>query len=176
MSRKALFLDRDGVINEDKGFVHTPAQVEFIPGIFDLVRRANQLDYLVIVITNQSGIGRGLYSEQVFHALMDWISGRFDDVGAKLDGIYFCAEPPSKSPRRITTESCRKPNPSMLLLAKADFDIDLTASVLVGDRWSDVEAGLRAGVSNLFQLRGSELHPMAIPIEGLGQINLKADF
>lgn len=154
--------------------MHTPAEVDFLPGIFELARKAHRLHYLVIVITNQSGIGRGYYTEEAFHRLMNWMKSRFLDVGATIDAVYFCAEPPGTSSPGKKSRNCRKPNPFMLLSAQTDFQIDLSESVLVGDQWSDIEAGVRAGVGRLFQIRGRQLHPNAIPIDGLGGINLES--
>lgn len=146
--RKALFLDRDGVINVDHGYVCTPERVEFIEGIFKLCRQAKALGYLLIVITNQAGIGRGFYTEADFHQLTDWMRGVFEQEGCVIDAVYFCPTHPTQGLGHYRRESPqRKPNPGMILDAMEDFDIDLDRSLLVGDKLSDIEAGRAAGVA-----------------------------
>ncbi len=150
LRRPALFLDRDGVINVDHGYVHRPADFEFMPGIFDLVRSANELGYLVVVVTNQAGIGRGYYSEAQFLLLTDWMKERFKAEGARIDAVYFCPFHPEHGIGEYRRESeYRKPGPGMLLQAERDLDIDLRKSVLVGDKPSDMAAGQAAGVGTL---------------------------
>lgn len=147
MSRKALFLDRDGVINHDPGYVHRPDQVEFIDGIFELCRAAVARDYLIIIITNQAGIGRGFYTEAQFHSLMDWMRARFAAEGAPLTEVYFCPSHPEHGIGEYRVDSPdRKPNPGMILKAQQAFALDLAASLLIGDKSGDCEAGARAGV------------------------------
>ena len=90
MKKPALFLDRDGVINLDHGYVHTPEEFEFVDGIFEVVATANRAGYLVVVVTNQAGIGRGYYSETQFHALTDWMKASFAEHGGQIDAVYFC--------------------------------------------------------------------------------------
>ena len=147
MKRRALFLDRDGVINVDHGYVHRPDQFTFIEGIFDLCRQARDQGYLIVVVTNQAGIGRGYYSEQAFHELTAWMKQRFSDEGIAIAGVYFCphhAEHGIGEYKRACER--RKPNPGMLLDAARDHGIDLGASILIGDKESDIEAGRRAGL------------------------------
>ena len=147
MNSPALFLDRDGVINVDRGYVHQPEEVEFIYGIFELCRAARHAGYLRVVVTNQAGIGRGLYTERDFEALTDWMRQRFDAEGAPLDGVYYCPTHPTAGVGVYRIESDRrKPAPGMILQAARDLAIDLPASILVGDKESDIEAGRRAGV------------------------------
>lgn len=163
MSRLALFLDRDGVINVDHGYVHKPEDVEFVDGIFDLVATAKEAGYLVVVVTNQAGIGRGYYSEDDFHALMDWMKARFVERGGQLDAIYFCPYHPEHGIGKYRRESdCRKPAPGMLLQAAHDLDIDLASSIFVGDKPSDMAAGQAAGVGILLLL-GAEERDVIVP-------------
>lgn len=136
--RPALFLDRDGVINVDRGYVGKQEDFEFFPGIFDLCRIAKQNGYLIFVVTNQSGIGRGYYTEQDFVKLNDWMCGVFEEHGVHIDKVYYC---PS-----VEDSPDRKPSPGMILRAAEEFDIDLARSVLVGDKETDVKAGIAAGV------------------------------
>ena len=151
MGTPALFLDRDGVINVDHGYVHRIEDFEFIPGIFELCRAARALGHKLVVVTNQAGIARGLYTEGQFHALTAWMKQRFVEEGAPLDGVYFCPTHPSAGlgAYRVDTEF-RKPGPGMLLQAARELDIDLPRSTIIGDKVSDMQAGAAAGVRRLF--------------------------
>ena len=155
--RRGLFLDRDGVVNREIGYLYRPDQVVFIPGIFDLCRHAKALGYAIIITTNQSGIARQLYSETDFHSLMNWMTQEFLQQKIRVDGYYFCPHHPEHGvgPYRRECED-RKPRPGMLLRASSDHSIDLKRSVLVGDRCSDIQAGAAADVPNLILLRGTE--------------------
>jgi D-glycero-D-manno-heptose 1,7-bisphosphate phosphatase len=147
--RPALFLDRDGVINVDHAYVHRKNDFEFIEGIFDLCRHAKALGYLIIIVTNQAGIGRGYYTEQDFAALTTWMCDAFSEQKAAIDKVYFCpTHPVSAVPQYRKQSDLRKPAPGMILLAAKEFNINLGDSILVGDKLSDVEAGLAAGVGN----------------------------
>ena len=152
--RKALFLDRDGVINVNHGYVCTPERTDFIDGVFDLCRRARQHGYLLVVVTNQAGIGRGYYSEADFHAYMNWMRQVFVEQGAPLDAVYHCPHHPEAGVGEYKRDcDCRKPAPGMILAAQRDLDIDLAQSLLVGDKASDIEAGRRAGVGACIRVR-----------------------
>lgn len=147
MTRRALFLDRDGVINVDHGYVHRPDQIAFVPGIFDLCRAAHRNGMLLIVVTNQAGIGRGYYSEDQFQALCTWMHQRFETENAPLAHIYHCPYHPEHGVGDYKLDSPdRKPNPGMILKAQKDFEINLLQSLIVGDRETDMQAGLRAGI------------------------------
>ncbi len=147
MDRPALFLDRDGVINIDYGYVSTIDKFEFIPGIFNLCRQAKQRGYLICVVTNQSGIGRGYYTEKDFFQLTDWMCSRFASELAPVDKVYFCPTHPDHGIGKYKVESLfRKPAPGMILQAVQEFDIDLSRSVFVGDKQTDIQAGVWAGV------------------------------
>jgi D-glycero-D-manno-heptose 1,7-bisphosphate phosphatase len=149
ISHPALFLDRDGVINIDRAYVYKKEDVEFIDGIFDLCRHAKALGYLIFIITNQAGIGRGYYTEQDFEDLMCWMCNIFVSESAAIDKVYFCPTHPEHAIGNYKTESYfRKPAPGMILLAAREFNINLQDSVLLGDKCSDLEAGLAAGVGN----------------------------
>jgi D-glycero-D-manno-heptose 1,7-bisphosphate phosphatase len=158
MSRPALFLDRDGVINVDHGYVHTPEEFQFIDGIFDLVSAANRSGYLVVVVTNQAGIGRGYYSEAQFHALTDWMKTKFAEHGGKIDAVYFCPHHPTEGLGIYRKDcDCRKPAPGMLLAARHDLDINLTKSIFVGDLLKDVQAADAAGIGQVFILQTDKI-------------------
>ncbi len=148
MGRPALFLDRDGVVNVDHGYVSTPADFEFLDGIFDLCRTAKQLGYWVFIITNQAGIGRGYYTEEDFQILTEWMKDAFKAAGAEVDAVYYSPYHPEHGVGQYKRDSdCRKPKPGMLVQATKDFEVDLAGSVLVGDKVTDIAAGIAAGVA-----------------------------
>lgn len=143
----ALFLDRDGVVNVDHGYVHTPEKTEWIPGIFGLAAHARSAGLRVIVVTNQAGIARGYYSEADFIAYSHWMQGQFEARGSGLDAVYYCPHHPEGCMAGYGgTCRCRKPAPGMLLAAARDYGIALADSVLVGDMVTDIRAGESAGV------------------------------
>jgi len=146
--RRALFLDRDGVINHDSGYTSTIAQFAFIDGIFELAQEAVRRGYLLIVVTNQAGIGRGYYTEQDFKALTDWMCERFREQGAPITDVFHCPYHPEHGIGQYRRESeDRKPNPGMLLRAARKHEINLARSVMVGDKDTDMEAARNAGVA-----------------------------
>lgn len=150
-ARPALFLDRDGVINVDHDYVIKPENFLFIDGVFDLCREAKRLGYWIFVVTNQAGIGRGYYSETDFHRLTEWMCGVFRSEGAEIDGVYFCPFHPEYGVGDYKMDSeCRKPKPGMIVQAAREYEVDLCRSVLVGDKGSDIQAGLTAGVGRNF--------------------------
>ncbi|WP_175968310.1 D-glycero-beta-D-manno-heptose 1,7-bisphosphate 7-phosphatase [Burkholderia sp. BCC0322] len=155
MKRKALFLDRDGVINVDYGYVHRQQDCVFVDGIFDLVQLANATGHRVVVVTNQAGIGRGYFSELQFVAFMNWMRRSFEERGARIDRVYFCPHHPEAGIGRYRQAcACRKPQPGMLNDARRDLDLDMSTSILVGDKRSDLDAGARAGVGRRFLFVG----------------------
>jgi D-glycero-D-manno-heptose 1,7-bisphosphate phosphatase len=171
---RALFLDRDGVINEDTAYLFRPEDVRWVDGIFPLVRTARELGWKVVIVTNQSGIGRGLYTEEDFHRLMDWMRAAFVAENSALDAVYFCAFHPTAQLDAYRREHPdRKPAPGMLLRAAADLRLDLSASILVGDRCSDIAAANAAGLRQAFLLAGTETAPcpgMATPVSSLASV------
>lgn len=155
--RPALFLDRDGVINVEKNYVHRIEDFEFLDGIFDLCRKATERDMPIVVVTNQAGIGRGYYSEAQFHTLTDWMNARFEEAGTPIAAVYFCPHHPTHGIGKYRRESFdRKPNPGMLLRARDDLGLDMTRSILIGDKASDIAAAKAAGVG-LSILLGSDI-------------------
>jgi D-glycero-D-manno-heptose 1,7-bisphosphate phosphatase len=169
MSRPALFLDRDGVINEYRPYVHRVEDFRFNDGIFDLVAAAGQAGYLTIVVTNQAGIGRGLYTEEDFWRLTDWMTARFAEHGCRIDRVSFCPTHPEHGigPYRIDSEF-RKPRPGMILQAARDLALDLGRSILVGDQPTDIQAGLAAGVGTTVLYR-DPAGPFSDVIHNAGQ-------
>ena len=125
MKRLALFLDRDGVINVDKEYVHKIEDVEFLDGIFELIAHAKNLHYLVIIITNQSGIGRGIFSEEDFQKLNKWMLDQLKKNGASVDSVYYCPTHPTKGIGKYKkSDNRRKPNPGMIFEAENDYNIN----------------------------------------------------
>ena len=156
--RRALFLDRDGVINIDHGYVHAPAQIEWLDGIFDLCRAAHAASYLPIVVTNQAGIARGYFGRDQFLALTAWMHARFREQGAPLLATYYCPHHPTAGIGPLLADcGCRKPRPGMLLDAAAQFDLQLADSLLLGDKQSDLQAADAAGVGRARLFEGGRL-------------------
>lgn len=139
---KALFLDRDGVINVEKNYLHKIEDFELMDGIIEVCRRFQEEGYRIIVVTNQSGIARGYYSEDDFAVLCHWMVNRFAEEGVRIDRIYHCPHHEAIS----GPCECRKPEPGMFLEAQRDFDLDMSSSVMIGDSERDIEAAQRAGV------------------------------
>jgi D-glycero-D-manno-heptose 1,7-bisphosphate phosphatase len=145
---KALFLDRDGVINVDKGHVYRREQFEFLPGIFDLCKNYINAGYLILIITNQAGIAKGVYTEQDYEDLTAWMVSQFSENGIIISEVYHCPHHPDID----GICECRKPAPGMILQAIRDFHLDISKCVLIGDKETDLEAGRRAGIpeANLY--------------------------
>jgi D-glycero-D-manno-heptose 1,7-bisphosphate phosphatase len=147
MSTKAVFLDRDGTINVDVGYPSSFDQVEIYPYAFEAVARLNKAGFLTIIITNQSGIGRGLFSEEALQTIHGRLRAVFTQRGARIDAIYYCPHAPEPDRGGLPPAcSCRKPNPEMGLRAANDLGIDLRASYMVGDKIEDIEFGRNIGV------------------------------
>ena len=143
----AVFLDRDGVININHGYVHEPENFDFIEGIFDLAQHAHELSYKLVVVTNQAGIGRGYYSEADFHQLTQWMCQQFAQTGAPISQVYFSPFHPSAGLGiYLKDDFSRKPNPSMIFQAKKELDLDLSGSILTGKKPRDIQAGIAAGI------------------------------
>ncbi len=143
---KALFLDRDGVINVEKDYLYKIEDFEFIDGIFDLCKYYEKLGFIIVVVTNQSGIARGFYTEDDFEILTSWMIDEFLKKDVVISKVYHCPHH-----TKISGEcSCRKPNPGMLLQASKDLDINLSESIIVGDKERDIEAGIAAGLNSTF--------------------------
>ena len=150
----AVFLDRDGVINVDHGYVSTWEQFEFLPGAPGALRELQDAGYLLIIVSNQSGIGRGYYSERDLHTLNQAIAEHLDStLGVTLSGFYHCPHHPTEAEGEFRQQcDCRKPAPGMIQQAVLDHGIDVKTSLLVGDKDSDIEAGRAAGVGRLFKV------------------------
>lgn len=142
---KALFLDRDGVINIDFGYVHRREDFVFVPKIFDFVRLANTKGYRVIVVTNQGGIGLGYYEQRDFWKLTNWMLAEFEKNDAKIDKVY-CAPGHPRGNYTSNNLKLRKPQPGMLLIARDEFNLDMKRSIMVGDNITDIQAATAAGI------------------------------
>ena len=146
--RPALFLDRDGVLNVDPGYVHRWEDFQWIPGAKQVVAAFNRAGWLVFVVTNQSGIGRGYYTEAEMHALHAAMAQDLARDGAAIDAFYFAPQHPDAALEayRHPDPPDRKPNPGMILRALSEWPVDRDRSILVGDKESDMEAASRAGL------------------------------
>lgn len=145
--RHVLFLDRDGVINVDVGYLSDPAQLEFIPGAIEAMKEAQTRGYDIIVVTNQSGVARGYYTEEDVQALHAEMSRRLETEGVKILAYYYCPHHPEGTVETYTKAcDCRKPNPGMLTKAIEEWNVDVDSSFLVGDKPSDVQAAEAIGM------------------------------
>jgi len=147
MTIKTIFLDRDGVINKDLGYLYRIDDFEFIEGVFDACYFFNEQGFKIIIISNQSGIGRGYYSEKDYHKLNDWMLAQFNKENIKILDTYYCPH----SPESLC--ECRKPKPGMLLKAKNKYSINMKKSWIIGDRDTDIKAANLAGITNTILVR-----------------------
>jgi D,D-heptose 1,7-bisphosphate phosphatase len=153
--RTGLFLDRDGTIIVERGYLSDPRGVELLPGVAQVIREAKALSLPVVVITNQSGVARGLFTEQDVQAVNERLKELIKDAGATIDAIYYCPHLPGagNSPYSKVC-SCRKPSTGMLEMAQKAFGIDLASSFVIGDKCSDVRTGINAGSKTVLVLTG----------------------
>ena len=142
MSKKVIFLDRDGVINKEVGYLHKIEDFEFIDGVFKACLYFQSLNYQIIVITNQSGIGRGYYDEGDFHIVNNWMLEQFKNQGIKILNVFFCPHDPESNC------DCRKPKPGMFNQANDKYGIDMENSWLIGDKEADIASANAAGIQN----------------------------
>ncbi len=140
--KKIIFLDRDGVINHDYGYVHEIEKFHFIDGVFEACKYFINLGYEIIIITNQSGIGRNYYSEDDFFKLTTYMLQKFKENGMNILNTYYCPHLPTDNC------TCRKPNIGMIKKACSDFEIDLNKSWLIGDKMSDIQTAINANIKN----------------------------
>ena len=153
--RRAVFLDRDGTIIEDHGYVYDRGQLTWIPGAADAIARLKDSGALVIVVTNQGGVGHGSYTEADVRTLHHYMAGRLKHAGTDIDAWYYCPyHPDAVVPKYRIDADCRKPRPGMIINAAVEHTIDLSRSYLVGDKVSDIEAGRRAGVRTVLVRTG----------------------
>lgn len=143
---KIAFLDRDGVINKDNGYVGKIADFVWCDGVFKALLQLQEKGFCVIIVTNQSGIAREFYSQSDFDELTKWMLGELHKHGIKVLKVYFCPHAKEENCQ------CRKPRPGMILQALKDFDVDIKNSILVGDKQSDIDAANAAGITKTFLL------------------------
>lgn len=150
MQNKAVFLDRDKTLIEDPGYINHPSQVRLLPGVAQALIQLKKMGYLLVVVSNQSGVARGLVTEEVLQQIHHRLKKLLADEGAYLDAIYYCPfHPEGVIPKYRCESDLRKPNPGMLLKAAQDLSIDLSRSWMIGDSFRDIEAGIRAGCKTI---------------------------
>ena len=154
LSKPAVFLDRDGVINVDHGYVHDEHDFEYIDGVFEAAKAFKDMGYLLVLVTNQSGIARGMFSEDRFLSLTQWMDWNFVDNGVELDGIYYCPHHAEQGLGDYKQDcECRKPKPGMFISARDFLKIDMANSVMIGDKAEDMMAAEEAGVGTKVLVR-----------------------
>lgn len=164
MRRPAVFLDRDGTIIEDVDFLRTADQLRIFPWSAPAIRALNEAGHAVVVVTNQSGIARGLFDEAQLGDVHAALTGALAGQGAAIDAYYFCPHHPDALDEQYRLDcACRKPAPGLVLRARDDMGLDLSRSWMVGDRWRDVEAGLAAGVRSILVRTGYGAEDAAHP-------------
>ena len=149
VGKKACFLDRDGVVNVEVSYLHEPEKTVLENGIVEALKAIHQHGFLAVVVTNQAGVARGKYPEKDISAVHDRLQELLAEHGEKIDAFYYCPHHPEHSGECL----CRKPNPGMLLKAAEDLNIDIKSSLMIGDRMSDVNAGINAGCKASYLVR-----------------------
>jgi len=153
--RPAVFLDRDGTVLEEAGYLDRLERLVFFPFAIDAVRLLNRAGFAVVIITNQSGVGRGMYEEAFVIRAHQVVDERVGAGGARIDGYYYCPHHPEAEVEKYRLDcDCRKPGPGMLRQAAADLDLDLARSFAIGDKWTDVQAGVAAGARGILVRTG----------------------
>jgi D-glycero-D-manno-heptose 1,7-bisphosphate phosphatase len=151
----AAFLDRDGTLCEEVGYLRSPGQIRLIPGAGEAVRRLNERGIKAVVVTNQSGVGRGFFSEERLEEIHRELARRIRDEGGVVDAMYYCPHHPTEGKGAyLLACACRKPSPGLILRAAADLNLDLKRSYCVGDRLADLECGRRVGTKGILVLTG----------------------
>ena len=154
-ARRAVFLDRDGTINIEKNYLHTIEDFEFIPGAPEAIKKLKEAGFLVIVVSNQSGVARGYFDEDSVNQLHQHIQAELAVYGTSIDDFYFCPHHPDKGLGVYKAAcNCRKGKPGMLLQAALEHNLDLQHSFMVGDKLADIVAGERAGCKSILVLTG----------------------
>jgi D-glycero-D-manno-heptose 1,7-bisphosphate phosphatase len=153
--KRAVFIDRDGTISEEVGYVNHPSRFRLLPHSAEAVRLLNEAGWLAVLVTNQAGVARGYFSEDMIQEIHARLNTELEHAGARLDAIYYCAHHPTvgEPPYRLDCE-CRKPRPGLIHRAVSELDIDLIQSWMVGDRFGDVELARNANVHSAFVLTG----------------------
>jgi D-glycero-D-manno-heptose 1,7-bisphosphate phosphatase len=152
--KRAVFLDRDGTINIEKDYLYQAAEFEFIAGVPEAIRLLNRAGFVVVVVTNQSGVARGYYTEEDVEILHRHIARELEQADAHVDTWLYCPHHPSGRGSYALPCDCRKPLPGMLKNAASRYDIDLQNSIMIGDKRADIEAGLAAGCRTILVRTG----------------------
>lgn len=152
---RALFIDRDGTLSEEVGYINHPERFRLFSYAAEAIKRLNENGWLAIVTTNQAGVARGYFSEEMIQTVHKRLEDELAMGGARLDAVYYCAHHPSvgEPPYRVDCD-CRKPKPGLITKAAKDFQVDLGNSWMVGDRYSDIQLARNAGVKSAFVLSG----------------------
>ena len=155
MKRRAVFMDRDGTISEEVGYVNHPSRYRVFPYSAEAVRLLNETGWLAILVTNQAGVARGYFTEEMIDSVHGVLKSELEKGGARLDAIYYCAHHPTvgQPPYRLACD-CRKPRPGLITQAAAALDINLDESWMIGDRYSDIELAHNAGTRAALVLSG----------------------
>ena len=161
MGIKTIFLDRDGVINKEVGYLHKIEDFEFIDSVFDACLYFQSLGYQIIIVTNQSGIERGYYSENDFHIVNNWMLEQFKDQGIDILDVFFCPHGPESNC------DCRKPKPGMFNQANEKYNIDMKSSWMIGDKEADIQAANAASIQNTILVKSGH---------AIDEVNSKAEF
>ncbi len=166
--RRAIFLDRDGVLNVEKTFVLSPGQMELMEGAGEALRRINESDYLAVVVTNQSAVARAYITLEELDAIHRQMRRQLEQAGGHLDGLYFCPhrerlDGEQGDPQFIKDCACRKPKPGLLFQAARELNIDLKQSFMIGDSARDIEAGKNAGCTTIGVRTGHGLKGLTHP-------------
>jgi D-glycero-D-manno-heptose 1,7-bisphosphate phosphatase len=152
---KAVFLDRDGTVNVEVGYLRDLADLRLIDGAGAAIRRLNEAGLKVVLVTNQSGVARGYFPESMVHEAHERLDRMLREEGARIDAVYYCPHHPTAGHSSYTIEcDCRKPGTGLIDRATRDLDIDVKNSFVVGDKWSDVELGQRAGARSILVQSG----------------------
>lgn len=153
--RPAVFLDRDGTINEQMGYINHISRFQLLPGVAEAIRRLNEANIPVVVVTNQSGLARGYFPEELLSAVHEKMELLLAEHGAHVDGIYICPHhPEAKKEKYRLACNCRKPKTGLLLQAAEELGLDLGRSFVVGDRWSDLKTAAGCGATSVLVLTG----------------------
>ncbi|WP_457568529.1 D-glycero-alpha-D-manno-heptose-1,7-bisphosphate 7-phosphatase [Desulfurobacterium sp.] len=158
--QKAVFLDRDNTLIEDEGYIHEPEKVKLLPGVGEGLKVLKDAGFLLIVISNQSGIGRGYFTEADFHAVNEKLNQLLKPYGTKIDDFFFCPHRPDEMC------NCRKPKIELFLKAARKWNINLEESFMIGDKPSDIEAGINAGCRESFMVKPGDFLAVAKKIAG----------
>jgi D-glycero-D-manno-heptose 1,7-bisphosphate phosphatase len=155
-NKPAVFLDRDGTINEQMGYINHISRFQMLPGAAEAIARLNRLEIPVVVVSNQSGLARGYFPEELLVAVHEQMNRLLADKGAHIDGLYWCPHHPDAKIEQFKKKNCgcRKPGTGLLEQAARELNLDLKSSFMVGDRWSDLKCGKRAGATSILVLTG----------------------